>query len=318
MPNFLNRYTNVVNCVLMAKKTNNIPPLYSKRDFDVLRRGFQEEYIDPHNLVSETIAEIKDNITKYCENPELYVAPYTSLITSSMMGKSRLMKEIARSVPSVYMCLRPQDSSGYPHPTPILPEWINQGVKSQIRNYTPTSDINFIIPTFKFAIFLLCLLKELSKLVEDILCNHPTRVSDRDPYLWMWDIFAEPESSEDKEQCENFWANVVNAATEMMKKEACETKNTGLVNAAYSYLRAMYGTAVRDAYANLKQAFRIFSDKDFNLLLIFDEARTLCDISAIDGKIIPSEFDFNPEISNRVSHLHNFPPVLKFSGAQTS
>jgi hypothetical protein len=291
---------------------NNVPPLYSKRDFDVLRRGFQEEYIDPHNLVSETIAEIKDNITKYCENPALYVAPYTSLVTSSMMGKSRLMKEIAHSVPSVYMCLRPQDSSGYPHPTPILPEWINQGVQSQIRNYKPTSDPNFIIPTFKFAIFLLCLLKELSNLVEDILCNHPTRVSDRDPYLWMWEIFAEPESPDDKKRCENFWANVVNAATEMMKKEARETKNTGLVHTAYSYLRAIYGTAIRDAYANLKKAFCIFSDKDFNLLLIFDEARTLCDISAVDGKIIPSEFDFDPETITNSPIYTAFPPFSNF------
>ena len=115
-----------------VKKATRSPPLYNERDFEALRRGFQDEYIDPYNLVGETIKEIKDNITKYCRNSEVYVAPYTSLITSSMMGKSRLMKEIARSVPSVYMCFRHHGSSGYPKSTPILSNWINGGVVNQI------------------------------------------------------------------------------------------------------------------------------------------------------------------------------------------
>ena len=133
-------------------------PLQSNNDLDGLRCGFQEIYIDPYDLVADTVEEINENITEYCNNPEQYIAPYTSLITSSMMGKSRLMKEIARSIPSIYICLRERESSGYPACTPILPGWINQGVIAQVLGYEGTPDIDFIIPTLKFCVFFLTLI----------------------------------------------------------------------------------------------------------------------------------------------------------------
>src|SRR5947207_3886565 len=162
MSNFL-KYKGNFELHVNVKKTAKAASSYNERDFEALRRGFQEEYIDPYNLVSETVDEIKDNISKYCRNPAAYVAPYMSLITSSMMGKTRLMKEIARSVPTVYMCFRPHESSGYPKRTPFLPDWIKEGAMKQVRGYTPNSDSNFTIPTFKFSIFFLALLQELAK-----------------------------------------------------------------------------------------------------------------------------------------------------------
>ena len=142
---------------------------------------------------------------------------------------------------------------------------VNQGVTHQIRSYSPTSDINFTIPTFKFSVFLLSLIRELSKLVHDILRNHRSKASGRDPYLWMWNIFAEPESSKDERLCRNFWENVMQKAQTMMNKDIRQTQNTGLFSSAYSYLRANFGTNVREAYANLKQVFGISSDNYFNL-----------------------------------------------------
>lgn len=192
--------------------------VYTKQDLEVLRRGFQEEYIDPYNLVDETVKQTKDNITNYCQDPDQYVAPYTTLVTSSMMGKSRLMKEIARKLPSVYMCFRSDGSSGYPKPTPLLPDWIKAGVMSQIRDYQPTSDTDFTVPTFKFCIFLLVLIQELRRTVTKFLKDHTSRVSATDPYLWMWEIFAKPGSADDEKLCADFWESVVTAAKDKMKE----------------------------------------------------------------------------------------------------
>ena len=144
------------------------------------------------------------------------------------------------------------------------------------------------------------------------LSNHANRISSADPYLWMWEIFAEPGSPEDEELCGDFWESVVDSAEIMMKKNIHQTGNAGLINSAYSYLRANFGTEVCKAYTNLKQAFHISSDKDFNLLLICDEARRLCDISAIDGKIIPAELDFDPDMKSQSSIETAYLPFSNF------
>jgi len=126
-----------------------------------LREGFQEEYIDPYDIVGETVQEIEDNITAYCSNPEPYNAPYTSLITSSMMGKSRLMKEIARTLPSVYICFRLPSQTGYPTSTPKLLEWITKGVDSELgsNTYEVLPDMLHMVRTYRFCILLLVLIE---------------------------------------------------------------------------------------------------------------------------------------------------------------
>ena len=65
-----------------------------------------------------------------------------------------------------------------------------------------------------------------------------------------------------------------------------------------------FGRDVCEAYANLKRAFGIFNDKDFTLLLICDEARILCDISAIDGKIIPTDLDSEIRSPTETPYCH--------------
>jgi len=148
--------------------------------------------------------------------------------------------------------------------------------------------------------------------VDDILSNHADRVDRMNPYVWIWDIFAEPGSSEDEKRCWDFWDSVISAARKMMKKNLRQTEDTGLVGSAYSYLRANFGTDVCEAYTNLKQAFRISSDKDFNLILLRDEARILCDISGIDGKLIPAALDFVSEVETRSSIETSYPPFSIF------
>ena len=232
MLNILPRYPGSACCMLMVK-TPVKSPLHSEIDLEGLRLGLQEEYIDPYDLISETVKDIKDNVTEYCNNKDEYVAPYTSLITSSMMGKSRLLKEIARSIPSVYMCLRPQQSSGYPACTPHLSEWINQGVIAQVSMYDTAPDMRFVIPTLKFCVFLLALIQNLCVLVNK---NHGWEVSQTDPHLWMWQFFAEPVTSDIANRTQ-FWDKVIHEAGRDLKRQSVPENK--MVNSAYSYLQAV-------------------------------------------------------------------------------
>ncbi len=102
----------------------------------------------------------------YADDHKLYIAPYTTLITSSMMGKTRLMKEMSRHIPSVYICLRKAGSSGYPLRTPTLADWIESGVITQhdFRRPRIMHDYPFYLPTLKFAALLHSLMGELTLL----------------------------------------------------------------------------------------------------------------------------------------------------------
>jgi hypothetical protein len=55
-------------------------------DQDVLRDGFTQDYIDPHKSVMRIAHGLTKNMSEYCDGAVKYVAPYTSLVTSSMMG----------------------------------------------------------------------------------------------------------------------------------------------------------------------------------------------------------------------------------------
>jgi hypothetical protein len=55
--------------------------------FSTLEAGFASTYIDPRNYAWHTADEIRTNMDTYITDGAIYVAPYTSLITSSMMGK---------------------------------------------------------------------------------------------------------------------------------------------------------------------------------------------------------------------------------------
>lgn len=72
-------------------------------------------------------------------------------------------------------------------------------------------------------------------------------------------------------------------------------KGTVSAESARIYLAEELGADLRSAYSELKNAFEVVSDKDFDMLFIFDEARYLTDTSAIDGKLIPAGADYQEE-----------------------
>ena len=198
-------------------------------DQDVLRDGFTQDYIDPHESVMKIAHGLTENMSEYCVEAVKYVAPYTWLVTSSMMGKTRLMKELAKYLPVVYLCFREQQGeSGYPPATANLLSWFREGACKTLDAAPESSDINadrqYIIPTLKHSLFLLYLLKELNDTVQLLL--RPAKTKKRTTYLtllklgredfrenfeWMWKFFADHDPTiEDARN--QFFARVLNSA----------------------------------------------------------------------------------------------------------
>ena len=94
---------------------------------DILRDGFTLNYIDPHEYAEQIAHSLTQNMDEYCRAGTKYVAPYTSLVTASMMGKTRLMKELTKYLPIVYMCFRETHETGYPPATENILSWFERG-----------------------------------------------------------------------------------------------------------------------------------------------------------------------------------------------
>ena len=82
-----------------------------------LADAFDSHYRDPFQLVSEYVKDLTQNMKLWVRRPTDYNTPYTNVVNASMMGKSRLLKEIAIRIPTVYICLREQND-GYPIASP--------------------------------------------------------------------------------------------------------------------------------------------------------------------------------------------------------
>jgi len=77
--------------------------------------SFACEYKDPHNGLSLFATFLSECSNSFHAEPEVFLSPYVSIVQSSMYGKTRLIREIARSYyRTVYVCLRDEHSSGYP------------------------------------------------------------------------------------------------------------------------------------------------------------------------------------------------------------
>src|ERR1700737_730440 len=109
--------------------------------------------MDAEGMVGETVSELWENIKLYASATGHWVAPYTSLVTSSMMGKSRHMKEVANHLPCVYICLR-EDSEvrGYPRPSPSMVKWSLMGAVTILGK--PVEEKKFYFFTYRWSAFI--------------------------------------------------------------------------------------------------------------------------------------------------------------------
>jgi hypothetical protein len=84
-----------------ADKKVSKPPTYTG-----LVSEFSETYGDRHGLVAHYSDQLRAYMDSWSNSRSMWNAPYTSLINSSMTGKSRFQKQLALHDPVIYFCLR--------------------------------------------------------------------------------------------------------------------------------------------------------------------------------------------------------------------
>ncbi|KAI7936744.1 hypothetical protein MJO28_015643 [Puccinia striiformis f. sp. tritici] len=79
---------------------------------EIVAEGYDQTYLNAEDIVIPTLKTLQDCAAAW--RPAKYLAPYTSLIAPALNGKTRLLKELSRHTCVVYMCIRPEQSSGWP------------------------------------------------------------------------------------------------------------------------------------------------------------------------------------------------------------
>jgi hypothetical protein len=244
--------------------------------------------------VTFNVTEILDNMEKYLSDPTLYVAPYTCLVTGSMMGKSRLIKEMTRQLPTIFICARETPGQGgFPPTTPKLMIWFRRGAyavaddEDQIKG--DAKGIN-IIPTLQYSLFLISTLHILALYLtrDDFLTKYEVyKYASQNDYSWMWRFFADIQTLEDEKYVGEFWGKVL----EGVKEEGAGCFTT---EGAKNYYKQKYRITATNAYNvvknNLAKAGYDVKRK-FTLLFVCDEARQFCQLATEDGKTLVDESD---------------------------
>ena len=102
---------------------------------------------------------------------------------------------------------------------------------------------------------------------------------------WMWHFFAEPPSELRKERHTSF-------GSKYLIKRANEILLSAIGN-PHTFFSSGFPAAYRDAYKILEETFTLWCPIKFTLILLCDEARSLCEQSAYDGKPLPNENAYN-------------------------
>jgi hypothetical protein len=244
---------------------------------DSLVTGFNEEYVDRHGLVNEYSTKLRRQMLDWIARPTSWNAPYTSMVNSSMTGKSRCHKQMANYDPVIFFCLRPADHSGYPRAA--LP-WIQQAIENpfgimgdyargklsleerkKIEHQGVIGHLHF----FRFV------LKHLLNLVQSRTWRGKTKGQKR---VDLWYLFAEPDAKLEgdrniSDEAKGYWNLVQKDLAKVVRSKAREK------------------TALDDMGKTSKSLIYHLCDSELDteqvILLIFDEARSLT-LHNCDGK----------------------------------
>jgi hypothetical protein len=267
-----------------------------------LARGFSSEYMDAEGTAGDTVFELRENMDKYVAKKGNYIAPYTTLVTSSMMGKSRHMKEVANHLPCVYICLRGEVRGyGYPRASPSIVEWSLTGAATML-SHKRVDDSDFCFSTLRWSAFIICTIRQLATWINDgqffISLNINGWETQKLEYAWLWKFFAEPPNAS---MLTDFWVEVQKATVVMLGKYP-----TG--NEAREYFTKQHAN---DVQADLQRLHQCFANHQINdnsqpLIFIFDEARTLCEHDAYTGYRVYEEHAVNfREPKERPKYVQN-------------
>ncbi|KAA1113479.1 hypothetical protein PGT21_032329 [Puccinia graminis f. sp. tritici] len=102
---------------------------------EIVQQGFDAEYQGHDLIVIPTLETLHHYAGQWRE--DAYKAPYTSIISPTMSGKTRLLKELAKHVCVVYICLRKEGSTGQPPRSDLARHFIpEKGQLNMIQHYS--------------------------------------------------------------------------------------------------------------------------------------------------------------------------------------
>jgi len=100
---------------------------------NVVQQGFHAPYQRHDLIVTPTLKTLTEYAAQW--NPNKHKAPYTSIIGPTMAGKTRLLMELAKYVPVVYICLRPLHSTGQPPRSGLASEFLPSESNRDMNKY---------------------------------------------------------------------------------------------------------------------------------------------------------------------------------------
>jgi hypothetical protein len=86
-------------------------PIQTTSQF-ILKRGFQHEYLNRGTVLKPILSRLSGYAKEWsCTK---FIAPYTTVIAPSMVGKTCLIMELLKSISVVHICLCPADLTAQP------------------------------------------------------------------------------------------------------------------------------------------------------------------------------------------------------------
>ena len=230
---------------------------------EALANAFDSDYLDPFELVPDYVRELRENMKKWVNSPLTFNAPYTSIFNASMTGKSRLIKEIAKKIPMVYICLR-QYNDGYPEASPNIVTNIFKSPDYSSQATVESNEANIVL---SFLAFFLSLLQHLKKWCKKYDAKDDTQREKLRKDLWLF--LAEPQKSDDDR--DEFWRKV-----SLDTRRLCDEKKHGPNELLKGIAREWH---------DLTPYFTFTVDgvSEPLLLFVWDEARVLVN-TCMDGR----------------------------------
>jgi hypothetical protein len=93
-----------------------------------LKKAFNVDYVDNNKMKDKFLNYLNCKHKAWFNNTN-HCVPYATIFQSSGYGKSRLIKEVAKQIPTVYICLRDAASTGYPSRTSTGADLFEQVLK---------------------------------------------------------------------------------------------------------------------------------------------------------------------------------------------